>query len=102
MVKQIDNTDKPGTERSVRLKLKVVPGASRSEVSGWLGDALKIRVSAPPEKGKANTAVEALLCQVLNLPAGAARVVSGSSSQRKIIEIHGLSISEIRQRLGTL
>ena len=41
----------------MELEVKVVPGASRSEVTGWLGDSLKIRVAAPPERGKANAAV---------------------------------------------
>ncbi len=51
-----------------RFKLKVVPGASRSEVTGWLGDRLKVRVCAPSENGKANVAVETLVAQALNLP----------------------------------
>ncbi|MGI9178416.1 MAG: DUF167 domain-containing protein, partial [Pirellulales bacterium] len=42
---------------SARLRVKIVPGSSRNEIVGWLGDALKIKVTAPPEKGKANDAV---------------------------------------------
>ncbi len=53
----------------ITLKVKVVPGASRTQLSGWLGDMLKVRVSAPPEKGKANAAVEALLARDVG-PAG--------------------------------
>lgn len=83
-----------------KIKIKVVPGASSSGVSGWLGECLKIRVSQPPEKGKANAAVEAIICNALNLPNGSAKIVSGSSSQQKIIEIYGLSNAEINQRLA--
>lgn len=46
----------------------MVPGASKSEISGWLGDALKIRVAAQPEKGNANAAVVAVLASGLGLP----------------------------------
>jgi uncharacterized protein (TIGR00251 family) len=86
---------------STRLKLKVVPGASRSEVAGWLGDMLKVKVSAPPEKGKANVAVEALVAKTLNLPASSVKIVSGTSSQHKVIEIRGLSKVQIFQKLGS-
>jgi len=46
---------------SARLKVKVVPGSSRDQIAGWLGDALKIKVTAPPERGKANEAVIEIL-----------------------------------------
>jgi len=82
------------------LKVKVVPGASRSHIAGWLGDALKIRVSAPPEKGKANAAVAAVVAAALGLPAGSVAVVSGKSSPRKLVEVRGLSREEIVKRLA--
>ena len=84
----------------VTLKIKVVPGASRTQLSGWLGDVLKVRVAAPPEKGRANSAVEALLAQELGLPARSVRITSGKSSQHKVVEFSGLSESELRRRLG--
>lgn len=83
----------------VKLAVKVVPGASRSEISGWLGDTLKVRVSAPPEHGKANAALEEIVCQALDLPRGSARVVGGARSPRKTLEISGLSESELYRRL---
>lgn len=84
----------------VRLPLKVVAGSSRSGIAGWLGDTLRVRVTAPAERGKANAAVEALLREVLGLSAGGATIVSGGSSPRKIVEIVGLSESEVRRRLA--
>ena len=84
----------------VRLSIKVVAGSSRSGIAGWLGDALRIRVAAPPERGKANAAVEALLSEALGIPLGDARIVSGSSSPRKMVEIAGLSEAEVRRRLS--
>ena len=92
----------PEKQLSVKLKLKVVPGASRSEICGWLGEMLKVRISAPPEKGKANAAVEALVARALDLPAGSARIVGGASSQKKVIEIQGLTSADVQRKLGTI
>ena len=50
-----------------RLSLKVVPGSSRDEIVGWLGDSLKVKVKALPEKGRANEAVVALLAERLGI-----------------------------------
>jgi uncharacterized protein YggU (UPF0235/DUF167 family) len=85
---------------SFKLAVKVVPGSSRSGIAGWLGDTLRVRVTASPERGKANKAVEALLSEVLALPSGGARIVAGESSPRKTVEIIGISESEIRRRLS--
>ena len=71
----------------MRLDLKVVPKASRDRISGWVGERLKIQVTAPPERGKANAAVIALLCDLLGLPVSAVRIVSGETSPRKSVEI---------------
>ena len=84
---------------SVKLRIKVVPGSSRTCIAGWLGDALRVRVTAPPEHGKANAAVEALLREALALPAGHVKVAAGHSSARKVVEIVGLAEAEIRRRL---
>jgi uncharacterized protein (TIGR00251 family) len=84
----------------VRLSLKVVAGSSGSGIAGWLGDALRVRVTSPAERGKANAAVEELLREVLGLSRGGAKIVSGHASPRKVVEIVGLSESEIRQRLA--
>ena len=88
------------TEDSFKLAIKVVPGSSRSGIVGWLGDTLKVRVTAPPERGKANAAVEALLRSALGLSGDATRIVSGGSSPRKVVEIVGLSEQEARRRLS--
>jgi hypothetical protein len=79
--------------------VKVVPGASRDAVAGWLGDALKVRVRAPPERGKANAAVERLIADALGIAVGDVEVVGGTTSPRKRVAIAGLSESEVRRRL---
>lgn len=83
-----------------RLNVKVVPGASKSEVSGWLGDSLKIRVAAQSEKGKANAAVVLILATSLGLPEKSVSVVSSKTAQHKVVEIQGLSSEQIRHRLN--
>lgn len=82
--------------------MKVIPGSSRDGIVGWLGESLKIRVRAPAERGKANAAVEQIVTKALDLPKGSARIVAGMTSARKVMEISGLSESEIRRRLSML
>ncbi|MFV8819537.1 DUF167 domain-containing protein [Haliea sp. E17] len=85
---------------SAKLKVKVVPGASSSGIAGWLDDRLKVRLSAPPEKGKANAALLRLLSRELGLQESALAIVSGGSSPNKVVAIEGLSPAEVRQALG--
>jgi uncharacterized protein YggU (UPF0235/DUF167 family) len=80
--------------------VKVVPGASRDEIAGWLGAALKVRVAAPPERGRANAAVEALVAAALGVPPSQVRVVVGHAAARKVLEIDGATEAEIRARLS--
>ena len=84
---------------ATRLAVKVVPGASRNGIAGWLGDTLKVRVTAPAEQGKANAAVEALLAEALGVAKDRVRIASGAASPRKVVEIAGLSEDEVRSRL---
>ncbi len=80
-----------------RLKVKVVPGSSRNEIVGWLGDALKIKVTAPPEKGKANEAVVELLAAALGIATDDIIVVSGHSSPAKVVAVSGMDDETIRK-----
>lgn len=75
----------------MRLAVKVVPGASRSAISGWLGEELKLRIQAPPEKGKANKSVLKLLATTLGIPVKSMRIIRGQSSAHKIIELSGVT-----------
>jgi uncharacterized protein (TIGR00251 family) len=80
-----------------RLNVKVVPGSSRDQIVGWLGDALKIKVMAPPEKGKANEAVGELLSMKLGISTDDIEVVSGYSSPSKVITIIGMDDEAIKK-----
>ncbi len=82
------------------LKVKVVPGSSRTRIDGWLGDSLKIRVTAQPEKGRANAAAGAVLAEALAIPKSEISLSSGSSSARKVFKINELSYKEINARLS--
>jgi hypothetical protein len=80
-----------------RLNVKVVPGSSRNQIVGWLGDALKIKVTAPPEKGLANEAVIELLAEALGLSSKDIEIESGHSSPSKIVAINGLDDEAIKK-----
>lgn len=80
---------------SVRLDVKAVPGARRDEVAGWLGDRLKIRISAPPEGGRANSAIVRLLATELGLKAGAVEIVRGPAAAEKTVLITGTTLEAI-------
>jgi len=82
-----------------RLSIKVVPKASRDGIAGWLGESLKVRVSAPAERGKANAAAERVVAEALGVPVDCVRVIAGFTSARKVMEISDLSETEVRCRL---
>jgi uncharacterized protein (TIGR00251 family) len=84
----------------VEISVKVVPGASRDRIAGVLGDALKVQVAAPPERGKANAAVEALLAGKLGVPAKRVSVCAGHASPRKTVLVSGMSVEEATRRLA--
>jgi uncharacterized protein (TIGR00251 family) len=82
------------------IAVKVVPRAAKDEIVGWLEGALKVRVQAPPEDGRANRALEELLAEALSLKKNAVTVATGHSSARKRVAITGLTRDEIVRRLG--
>jgi len=75
-----------------RLKLKVIPSSSKNEVIGWHGERLKIKVQAPPEKGKANQAVVKVLAKCLQVSLSDVVIVSGAESQHKTVEVKGIDV----------
>lgn len=83
----------------MKLHIKVIPKSSSDRIAGWMGDALKVCVTAVPERGKANEAVEALLTQRMGLRRDELRIVAGHGAARKVVEIDGLTEAEVRRRL---
>lgn len=88
-------------QSTAKLSVRVSPGASANVIAGWMGDQLKLRVSAAPEKGKANRAVIELLSRALGIQSGAIKISKGTTSSNKIVEIAGLSSDELYRRLGS-
>ena len=86
-------------EKSCTLAIKAIPNAPRTEIVGWLGDALKIKVHAPPVEGRANDALCAFLAEHLGVPRRAITVLRGDTSRQKLIRIEGLSLTDLRARL---
>ena len=82
-----------------RIVVTVSPGASRTELAGRHGEGWKARIAAPPERGRANEALLALLAEKLGLPRSRLTVVAGQTSRRKIVEVAGLDLDEIACRL---
>jgi uncharacterized protein (TIGR00251 family) len=85
---------------STRVRLRVTPGAARSEIVGRHGDAWKVRVGAAPERGRANDALLRLLAERLDLPVAQLTIVSGHGGRDKVVELQGLSAAEAAGRLG--
>jgi uncharacterized protein (TIGR00251 family) len=73
------------------LRLRVVPGASRPGIVGRHGDAWKVRVTAPPEDGRANDAVLDLLARTFDLPRRDVRLATGASSRDKVVVLEGMT-----------
>lgn len=77
------------------LSLKVLPRASRNEICGPMGDALRVKVTAPPVDSAANEAVIRFLAEQLGCPRNALRIARGHTARQKQIVITGLSASEV-------
>ena len=86
--------------KSVRLRVRVVPGARTSEVVGRHGDAWKLRVKAPPERGRANGELVALLAETLGVPRDAVRVARGHTTGEKLVEVERLTREDADRRLA--
>lgn len=80
------------------MRLRVKPGARADSIEGVHGGALKIRVTAPPERGKANRAVLELLADRLGVPLAAVELIAGASSPDKTVLI-ALPPDRVRDRL---
>ncbi|HZU71610.1 MAG TPA: DUF167 domain-containing protein [Acidimicrobiales bacterium] len=96
-----DLFDISGTEESPAIVLRVVAhaGAGRSAVAGQHGDALKLKIAAPPVDGRANQACVELVAELLGVPAAQVELVSGQSSRTKRFRVEGVDPEHARRLL---
>ncbi len=98
----IDDLFSMEDETTAILSVHAQPGAGRSEVVGRYGDALKVRVAAPPENGRANEAIAKLLADRFGVAPGAVHLVSGASGRSKRFKLTGVDAPIVRTVLERL
>ena len=81
------------------IQIRAIPNGKRTEVAGRYGEAWKVRVTAAPEKGRANEQLVRLLSEVLGVPRGAIEVVRGHGARDKVMAIQGIAPDLAEQRL---
>lgn len=85
---------------AVRILVRAQPRASRSELVGEHGGALKVRLAAPPVEGEANRELIELLARALGVPKSAVRLVGGETGRNKVVEVEGVDVARVRADLA--
>ncbi len=88
------------TPEGVRLRLRVQPRASSEEVAGITGDAIRLRLRAPPVEGAANEALVRFLAARLGVPRSAIALEAGRAGRDKLVTVAGVTAEEVARRLG--
>jgi uncharacterized protein (TIGR00251 family) len=89
--------DEPVT---IAVRVHVQPGAGRTSIIGRHGDAIKLKVAAPPEGGRANEAAATLLATTLGVKRDAVAMTSGATSRTKRFEVQGVELGAVRRLLA--
>ncbi len=89
----------PGGQGTL-LRIHVQPRASRTEVVGLHGDAVKVRIAGPPVDGKANEECRRFLAKALGVPPSAVEIVRGDTGRNKAVLVRGIAPAEVLHRLG--
>jgi uncharacterized protein (TIGR00251 family) len=84
----------------VTIAVKVHPRANKDSITGEIGDALKLSLTAPPVEGRANEACIEFFAKLLKVPRSSVTIASGRSSRNKTIRVVGLTAAALRQRIG--
>ena len=88
------------TPSGATFAIKVHPRAWKNAITGEIGDALKLSLTAPPEDGRANEACIEFFADLLKVPRSSVTITSGENSRRKVIRVTGLSSTELNRRLN--
>jgi uncharacterized protein (TIGR00251 family) len=89
------------SNNQTKVPVKVTPNAARNEVLGLQNGVWRIKIAAPPDKGKANKELIVYLSELLDLKKDDLGVIRGHASRDKVVAVEGLSQAEIEQRLTT-
>ena len=89
------------TSGGVAFAIRVHPRAKENAVTGELGDALKLSLTAPAIDGKANAACIEFLAKLLKVPRSSITIASGQKSRNKVMRVNGLSAGEVQKRITT-
>lgn len=84
----------------VRLTLHIQPRASRSELAGIHGEAIKVRIASPPVDGAANRELVRFLAELLGVTRSSVAVIAGLGARRKTVLVQGLTVAVAAKRLG--
>ena len=88
------------SDQGVSFAAKIHPRAKKNAITGELGEALKVSLTAPPIEGRANDACIEFLAKLLNVPRSSVTIASGHTSRNKVIRVLGLSAEELRKRIA--
>jgi uncharacterized protein (TIGR00251 family) len=88
------------TPAGVTFSIKVHPRAKKNGITGEVGDALKVALTAPPVEGKANEACIDFFAELLEVPRSSVTIGAGETSRNKVIRVVGLPAAEIEKRLN--
>jgi len=88
-------------ESGVVFTIKVQPRAKKNAITGELGEALKLSLTAPPIEGRANEACIEFFANLLKVPRSSVTIASGQTGRRKVIRVAGLTAEELRKRLSS-
>jgi len=84
----------------ITFAVRVHPRAKKNAITGEVGDALKLALTAPPVDGRANEACIEFFAKLLNLPRSSVTIAAGLTSKNKVIRVSGLTARQVRDRLG--